>query len=268
MKSKTVAKQSFWGKRDGGMGSTNVVGKFRSMWQTWRDCHELPTITIDLMHAKSVSNDVFFRDVVRTFYRDATSRHPRLPLVRKLRHGVAICKLPACFDEYFMAIEAAARRNFKKAQRDGFEFARIDFNDHLVDVAAIHTSTDYRQGEMPKDILLGNVAPVNNPKSQTTLHDYPYFGIRRGGRLYAYASCLVAGELCMIETIYGHAEMQSEGIVPMLIISMADHVIRAFPSVKYYAYGTYFGARESMQRFKRKFLFLPHRVTWKPGEKQ
>jgi hypothetical protein len=33
----------------------------------------------------------------------------------------------------------------------------------------------------------------------------------------------------------------------------AEYVAENHPAVKYYCYGTYFGARETMKRFKRKF---------------
>src|SRR5262249_38502859 len=49
----------------------------------------------------------------------------------------------------------------------------------------------------------------------------------------------------------------------LLILEVAREIYASYPTVKYYAYGTYFGASESMRRFKRKFLFYPHRVTWK-----
>jgi GNAT superfamily N-acetyltransferase len=97
------------------------------------------------------------------------------------------------------------------------------------------------------------------------MHDYPYFGITRDGRLYAYAGCFVAGEFCEIQTIYGHAAHQPDGIIPLLITSIAECLIRDYSEVKYYSFGSYFGANETMRRFKRKFGFQPHKVTWKLG---
>ena len=51
--------------------------------------------------------------------------------------GVAVCRLPRDFSYvYFMQIEAAVRRNVKKARRLGYEFRRIEYNDYLTDVRA------------------------------------------------------------------------------------------------------------------------------------
>lgn len=225
-----------------------------------------PRVSINLMCKETAGNDPFFEKLVREFYCHARRRHPKLLFLRRLSYGVALARLPDSFDTYFMSIEAAARRNCKKAQRNGFTFSRIRYNDFLADVAEIRRSAEYRQGRMPEELLIGEVAPTNNPASTTAMHDYPYFGVQRDGKLYAYAGCLIAGEICLIEHIYGHARHHSEGIVPMLIISIAEHLLERHPAVKFFAYDTYYGAREEMRRFKRKFLFNPHRVKWVLGD--
>jgi hypothetical protein len=186
-------------------------------------------------------------------------------LFRRLSHGVAVCVLPRQFDSYFMTIDGSARRNYKKAQRGGYEFSRIDYNSFLDDITAIRRSTDRRQGKLPEEFLSQPARPVTDPPSRSPSHDYPYFGVRREGKLYSYAGCLVAGELCMLQHIFGHAAFQSDGIVPLLIVSIAKYLLAHHPEVKYYAYGTFFGAGETMRRFKTKFAFVPHRVTWQLG---
>jgi hypothetical protein len=121
---------------------------------------------------------------------------------------------------------------------------------------------------MPKEFFEQPASAIEDPPSRCNVHDYPYFGVIRDGRLYAYASCLVAGEICSIETIYGHAEHLSDGIVPLLIIGIAQYVMQNYPGVKFYGYGGYLGAGESMKRFKAKFDFKPHKVDWILGDKQ
>ena len=90
-------------------------------------------------------------------------------------------------------------------------------------------------------------------------------GVLRDGVLYAYAACLIAGELCAIEQIFGDADRQSDGVVPMLITGIAETLYREHPRVKYYTYDTFFGAGVSLRRFKKKFKFLPHVVQWELG---
>jgi hypothetical protein len=222
----------------------------------------LPHLSINLMWEKTAENHAFFARLVEEFYRDSKKRHPKYLVISKFRHGVATCVLPQEFDSYFMMVEASARRNYKKANRLGYTFQTIDFNSFLGDIGEIRRSTEYRQGKMLRSFLDAEVKPGSDPPSATRFHAYPYFGIVKDGKLYAYAGCLIAGEVCLLEHIFGHAKYQEDGIVPLLIIGIAKHLLSMHPDVRYYCYGTYFGAAESMQRFKRKFCFNPHRVSW------
>jgi len=228
----------------------------------------MPKVAINLDLAASAGNHPFFRQAVLDFYRLSQKRHPKFPLFRANRFGVAVCWLPPDFEKYFMQIEAAARRNHKKAERLGYECTRIDYNRFLADIAAIRSSAEVRQGPMPEEYLRGQVERVDNPPSQNKKQDYPFFGVLRGGRLFAYAGCLITGEVCFLEHIFGHADYQKDGVVPFLIIEIARALYGQYPGVKYYVYGGWFGAQRTMQRFKRKFNFLPHRVEWILGEEK
>jgi hypothetical protein len=230
-----------------------------------REIARLPRVTINLMFSATRDNDPFFARQVREFYALTRKRHRRFPLIRLWRYGVALCRLPADFDAYFMAVEAAARRNYKKAARMGYRFERIRHDDHLKGIQAIHRSTDVRQGLMSEEWLQREVTPCGDPQSRSNIHDYPYFGILKGNELVAYAGNLVSGEAFMIEQIYGHAAYQADGVVPMLLIGMAQYTLQHYPCVKYYVNEMYYGAGETLRRFKRKFGFYPHKVTWVLG---
>lgn len=236
-------------------------------WRTLREFWRMPRVSINLMCDATTGNDPFYSRVVRESYRQAMSRHPRWFLLRRMVHGVALCQLPPTFDQYYMRIEGSARRNHKKASREGCVVQPITFNDHLEAIGEIRASADVRQGRpMPEAYRNGVVTPTNNPVSNSPLHGYPYFGVFAKDSLIGYAGCLIAGEFCGIEQIFGHADHLTLGAVPQLLIGIARHLYEQHPQVKFYAYGTYFGASESMRRFKRKFDFCPHHVSWQLGD--
>ncbi|MBO0698346.1 MAG: hypothetical protein J2P46_08135 [Zavarzinella sp.] len=223
----------------------------------------LPRVTVNLMRSAAGDNDPFFDRLVMEHYRAARRRRLRHLFLREMVHGVALSQLPATFDEYYMRIEGSARRNHKKALREGCEVRRITFNDHLGEIAEIRASTDTRQGRlMPEEYRKGLVRPVSDPASRTPIHDYPYFGVFLKGKMIGYGGCLIAGEYCGVEQVLGHADHLALGAVPLLLVGIAKHLYEHHRQVRYYAYGTYFGASESLRRFKRKFDFHPHRVTW------
>lgn len=223
---------------------------------------EQPIVRIDLMLRATAGNDPYYARLVRDFYRDARKPHPKLPLVGRFSWGVALCRLPDRYEQYFMLVDGSARRNFKKCERAGYRFDRIDFNRHLEDIAEIRRSATVRQGPVPERYLKGEVKPENTPPSQTSTHDYPRFGVLKDDKLVGYASCFVAGEVCLVNNILGHAAHQEEGIMPRLIAGIAEYVYGHHPDVRYFGYDTYFGASESLRRFKRKMRFEPYRVRW------
>jgi hypothetical protein len=236
--------------------------KLSRLWADLREALSLPRLRIRLMADAARDNDPFFLQCVESYYRDSVRRHPKLPLIRNREYGIAVCVLPADHESYLRKIESSARRNIKKAQRLGYEFRRIDANEWLGDLAAILRSTDTRQGKMPDHLLAGGFAPVTDPPSRTKVHDYAYFGIIKDGHCWAYATCLVAGELINIGDIYGHDAAKADGLVPLLISEIARYALENHPTVRYFVYDKYFGASETLRRFKTKFDFLPHRVSW------
>ena len=220
-------------------------------------------VSVNLMYSRSMENNKFFQDMVKNYHTDCTSRHKKYFFIQQMSMGVALCRMPLSKDQYFMTIEASARRNFKKSVKQGFTFAPIDYNEHLDAVWDILRSAPVRQGNMPDEMLNNRPTPHSDPKSKSYYHDYPYFGVfSPEGKLVAYSSCLIAGELAMITDIYGHADYLEEGIVPMMIIEIGKWLYDHYPASIWFGYGTYFGAMENMRRFKRKFNFMPYRVKW------
>ena len=225
----------------------------------------MPRVTVDLMLRDTAGNDPFYEKVVREYYASTRRRHPKFPLVRVDEYGVALFTLAGSFDEYFMGIEASARRNYKKAARMGYHFEKMDYNVHLDNVREIWQSKTVRQGRVPDYLLQGAVSPCENPPTKSNIHDYAYVGVLQDRTLVAYLGCLVSGELCAIEQIYGHAAHHANGVVPMLIIDLVRHLPERYPRVKYVTYDTFMGATQNLRRFKRKFGFAPHKVSWTLG---
>jgi len=235
----------------------------------WRDLQvawRMPRLTADLMYRKARTNHPFYAQITREFHREVRRRHPTLPLFRAFEFGVALCPLPATFDEYFMRVKGSARRNYKKAVREGCTFRPIEFNDHLGEITEIRRSAQVRQGRTMPESYLRAVGPIADPPPTDPHHGYPYFGVFREGRLLAYAGCFVCGEVATLAQIIGHADHLSLGAVPMLILDIARYLSDHHPAVRYYVYGKYFGAGETLRRFKLKFGFIPHRVNWQLGE--
>jgi hypothetical protein len=236
---------------------------FSDLFRAIGEFREMPAIAVNLMYSSAQEAAPFYADMVWKHFEETRRRHPRWPFIGRLQYGMATCCLPKHFDDYFMVLEGSARRNYKKAAREGCSARRIDFNDHLDEIREIRQSSAIRQGRLvPTEFRQGLIGRCCDPPSTSPLHDYPYFGVFVNHTLVAYAGCMVAGDICCLEQIWGHVDHFGTGVVPYLIIEIARHIYRAHEQVRFYTYGTYFGAGQTMQRFKRKLGFLPHRIHW------
>jgi hypothetical protein len=223
----------------------------------------LPTVQICLMASKTEQNDPFFSRMVHNFYRSATKRHPRFPLIRNLQYGVALFAIPDNAEDYVnRMVESSARRNVKKARRVGYTVDRIDYNARRLEIADIIRSAPIRQGPMPTDLMDQDLPVISDPPSRTPYHDYVYLGVTLEGVLAAYCACMVAGELFLITDIYGHHAHQPNGVVPLLLTEAVAYARRHHPQARFCSYDKYFGASASLRRFKKKFAFLPYKVVW------
>ena len=222
----------------------------------------LPRTTVHLMAERAQANHPFYAWLVEDFLADTAQPHPKLPFVRRLEYGVALCELPGSFAAYFGSLPGSARRNWRKAVRLGHAVRRFDYNSALDDVREIWRSAPVRQGPLPPAVKEGVVVPSSDPPSLDPCHDFAYYGAFQEGRLRAYAACRIMGEFCDLCEIYGHADYERDAVVPLLIIEVARELYLRHPAVRHYGYGTYFGASDSLRRFKRKFGFKPHHVRW------
>jgi hypothetical protein len=240
--------------------------KFLKIQQLYKQYQDMPRVTVDLMNTAVEQIDPDYSKFVKEFYDAANTRHPKYLIFKMNEIGMTLCHLPKTGEEYFASIESSARRNHKKAVREGCTFKRLIYNNHLKELGAIWKSTPDRQGKAMSAEFDVEEAPFNtNPEPKTNTHLYPSYGIFLNGQLIAHADCFIAGEIAIVQRIFGHADFSDYRPVPQLFIEVAMELIKNHPSVKYFSYGMYFGASESMQRFKRKFGFLPHKVTWKLG---
>lgn len=238
--------------------------KYQKIVELYKLLFSTPTKELCLQIEKTRDNDPFFEKMTNTFYKNVTKRHPKMPIFGTLTRGVSINVLSSDFATYLKSIESSGMRNIKKAKRLGYTFARIEFNDHIDGVWDIRKSAPVRQGAMATDFMEIRPKEQKNPKSANMYHDYPYFGVfDENGVLAAYAGCFLAGDVIELSHYYGHAEHQKNGVVPLIITSIAEYVLENHTNIKAYLYGGYIGASPTLKRFKKKFGFLPHHVKWR-----
>ncbi len=239
-----------------------ILNKMASIGLDFRLLLGMSKVNINLMLSKTKGNVPFYGEMVNQFYSNAQRSHSRCRVIKNYAKGIALCLLSENFDEFFKEIDATIRQDCEKALRSGYTFQKINYNYFLSDIKEIHQSADRRREKLSEEFLKADLKECKNPLSLTNIHDYPYFGVLKDGKLCSYLGCFIAGEICLIEHIFEHAEHHSEGVMPFLIMETARHVLNAYPKVRFYGCGTYFGASESLKRFKRHVCFFPYQVNW------
>jgi hypothetical protein len=225
----------------------------------------LPKTRVSLMRSVAEKrNDPFYAAAVDTFFGEARSRHRKLPFVRKLQYGVAMFELPISFQRYLLSVNARARRELTRAVRTNHEFAVIDYNAHIADIADILRSKPVRQGLLAPEILQ-SPALINNAPSRDSHHDYLYFGVLNRGRLCAYMGCLIAGEAAVVGDFFSHKDDQKNCVSAFLLVNVAAYCSEHYPRLRYLVYDTYFGGSRSLREFKKKYNFKPFKVEWHLG---
>lgn len=237
--------------------------KFDKIKEDYSLLFKTPKIELSLEYNKIEGKDPFYEKVTLDFFELVNRRRKKMPLFRQMTRGVAVCYLEDGFDSYLKSIESSGRRNIKKANRLGYTFRKMTYNDYLDGIWEIRKSTSIRQGKVSDNFINNKPKPNKDPIPKNNTHGYPYFGVfDNENKLVAYAGCFLAGEVIELSHFYGHAEHQKNGVVPLLITSIADYVIAKHPEVKVFLYGGYVGASPTLRRFKKKFQFMPHQVKW------
>jgi hypothetical protein len=242
------------------MEQTSTILKIREIYKL---LFRTPKIQLSLKIDKTKDNDPFYKKITQNFYQLVTRRHKKMPVFGQMTRGVAICKLPGTYQDYIELIENSGHRNVKKAIRLGYVFQRINYNDYLSDILDIRKSTSVRQGKVSDSFMNTKPKAIEDPMSKNHYHDYPYFGVLDNtGQLVAYAGCFLAGEVIELSHFYGHAVHQKNGVIPLLVTSIAKYVIENHSQVKVFMYGGYIGSSATLRRFKKKFHFFPYHVRW------
>jgi len=237
--------------------------KINKITELYQLLFQTPKLPLSLMLEKTEGNDPFYKKITVNFYKLVTKRRRKMPLFRQMTRAVGVCLLPDSYAVYIKSIESSGHRNVKKAVKNGYMFKTINYNDHLDDIWDIRRSTKTRQGNVPDSFISNRPKENADPKSKTLYHGYPYFGVfDPENKLVAYAGCFLAGEVIEMSHFYGHADHQKNGVVPLLITSIANHTIENHPQIKAFIYGGYIGASPTLKRFKKKFNFLPYQIKW------
>ena len=138
-------------------------------------------------------------------------------------HPIAIIKKPKDINEYLKLIGAKSRNMNKKAQKNGIECKRFNWNDRLENIYQINNSCFNRQGrEMDKSYK-------EYPKKVDYYKEEEFCIVHIGAFiediLVGYVELYVYGNFAMTNRILGHKEYLKYGIMNLMIKYCIEYMI-------------------------------------------
>lgn len=188
-----------------------------------------------------------------------TRPHPRYKVFRNKTMGIALIDLTRFGGHpggYLHSVrrDGHAGPQSRKAAARGYELRRIDRNEHIDEIHAIHTSCAQRQGRpMAPHYRIRKDVYDDAPH----LECYGVFDAR--GRLSAYCSIGRYGNFVATDQLMGYKNQ--DGIMYLLLLKIICRLIEE-RDVDYFMYDTFLGAQPGLRDFKRRVGFSPYRARY------
>jgi hypothetical protein len=230
------------------MGNGRSSG-IRRLLSDVRTAAQMPRVEIVLSRGREDE------DAVLRWFR---SRHPRYKLVGSKTVGVALLPLDdfANADDY-LAGRRHVRKRARRASRMGYSVELFDPVERQSDLLAIHSSLPERQGQpIDPDYLDPHAVPRRGP-------NVDYLGVLFDRAVVAYSRLDYLGDIAGLGRIMGHGDHLQNGVMPLLMAAIVDHVKSTRPQARYLFYDMFFGAPDGLRAFKTIVGFRPYYVHWK-----
>ncbi len=153
------------------------------------------------------------------------------------------------------------RRQRRRAQRAGYQYALVSPRDHLAEILDINRSTPVRQGRAMAASYVDPEQVALTFRDRTSLHGI----LDTAGRLRAYVDAPTIGDVFPFSHILGHADDLANGVMYFLaseVIRSQIDLRRAQRSPSWAMYDTIWGASPGLAYFKARLAFRPYTVEW------
>ena len=192
-------------------------------------------------------------------YTNFTRPHPRYKVFGNKSMGVALIDL-ARFDNVGSYLDAVRHHGHagpqsRKAAARGYRLRRIDRNEHLDEIHAIHVSIPERQGRpMDESYVTRRTSYPEEP------HCECHGVFDAGGRLAAYCNVALFGNFAATDQLMGYRN--NDGMMYLLLSHIVCGLIEA-RRVNWFMYDTWFGGNHGLREFKRRVGFQPYRARYR-----
>jgi len=157
----------------------------------------------------------------------------------------------------------AKSRNMVVKSKRHFFYQVFNYNYHLIEIYDINTSMPERQGKPMTTAYLSKPEPIAVPwRLCVSQHRYVHIGgFDDNNKLKAYCALAIVGELAIINTILGHCDSLSHGVMNGLIDYIVNY-LKTTTGVKFLNYLDLTNCSPGLKSFKESVGFKPMSVNF------
>jgi hypothetical protein len=184
-------------------------------------------------------------------------------LLLQLNRGYEHCsvlRIPEQLEDW-RADHRTARKRADRSARLGYCFERIERHLHSDEIFAINTSADERQGRPMSEPYRRRPTPAPLPDYPCARHCVRTYGVLRRDHLCAYMWLYRAGELALVSSILGHADMLEDDVMFLLFQGV---VANEAGSDGFFVYNRHDSGSDGLRFFKERLGFAARPVKWLP----
>jgi hypothetical protein len=184
----------------------------------------------------------------------------------RYQEACSIIELTASFDDYYGGLAGyATRRKVRRAEKTGYTFSEIEYDDHLDDIFAVNTSMDERQGRPMDESYRSRPGAMSLTASPCPRHREACFAVLLDEHVVAYTLVYVAGDMCLFNRILGHGDHLEQGVMYQLVAGTIRDLIQT-SGLRYAMYERHTSGTPGLQFFKERMGFRPYWVDWQRAD--
>jgi len=171
------------------------------------------------------------------------------------REDAPLAMLDTWRDYNTITLNAKSRNMVVKSKRHFF-YQVFNYNYHLLEIHDINTSMPERQGKPMSAAYLTKPEPIAVPwRLCVNKHRYVHIGgFNADNRLKAYCALAIVGDVAIINTILGHCDSLSHGVMNGLIDYIVNY-LKTTTGVKFLNYLDLTNCSPGLRAFKESVGF-------------
>ena len=174
----------------------------------------------------------------------------------------AVIELPDSHEDYLKLIGCKSRNMICKAKKKQYYINKIyNYNNYIDDIFKINTSKKIRQNKPMSTSYNIKITEQSDYISDNKYHNLFRYGCFLENKLVAYCFPYISNNCILINSILGHGDYLTYGIMNLLISEICKDMILNYKNIKFFLYIDWNSGEDSLRLFKKSLGFNPKLIN-------